>query len=234
MDTNSKIAIFSIVASFVGIVLGWILKEISNKLEEYQNNKKQYRKILFYLLRIRTFIIEAHRDEIKDGIVENSSDGIAEDDKPKAKKITRWILDQIDEEFITKNTSTEIEDLRNKFKETVEILSEISPLIAFDLIENSSIPDYFVNYNTMIEKFKKEHDPDEVSKFLMEIKENFSKKRLDDSIEYLENAILYIASIVGKKTKKDFEEVFEEYHELDYLFKKTKENRLLKDDELPF
>jgi len=234
MDTTSKIAIFSIIASFIGIILGWILKETSNKLEEYQNNKKQYRKVLFYLLRIRTFIIEGYRDEIKDGIAENSSDGINEEDKPKAKEVTRWILDQIDEEFISKKTSGEIDELRIKFKETIEILSEIRPLIAFDLLENSNIPDYFIDFNEMTERFKKQHNPDEVEKFLMDIKENLSEKRLEDSVESLENAILFVAKIVGKKTYKHLEEVFEEYHELDYLFKEKKETRILGEDELPF
>ena len=234
MNITSKIAIFSIIASFIGLILGWILKEMSNKLEEYQNNKKQYRKVLFYLLKIRTFIIEAYRDEIKDGISENSSDGISEEEKPKAKEVTRWILDQIDKEFISKKTKEEINELRVKFNETVELLSEIRPLIAFDLSENSNIPDYFVDYNEMIERFKQKHNPDETEKFLMDIKENLSEKRLDDSLESLENAIIFIAEIVGKKTKKQLEEVFEEYHELDYLFKEKKDGRILEKDELPF
>lgn len=234
MDNNTKIAFFTILASFVGIILGWLLKEFSNKLQEYQNNRKQYRKVLFYLLRIRTFIIEGYRNEIKDGIVENASKGIDESEKSKAKEVTRWILDEVDKEFIGKNTAEDISELRKKFTETIEILSEIKPLIAFDLIENSNIPDYFVDYNKMTEEFKKTHNPDETQKFLMDIKENLSEKRLSESLESLENAILFVAKVVSKKDRRLLEENFEEYHEIDYLLTENKPKRTLKDDELPF
>lgn len=81
---------------------------------------------------------------------------------------------------------------------------------------------------------KREHNPNEVEKFLMDIKENLSEKRLDDSLESLESAILFVAKIIGKKTYRHLEDVFDEYHELDYLFTEKRDTRTLGKDELPF
>jgi len=238
MNISFKIAVFTIVSSFIGIIIGWILKEYSGHLDTKQKNKRQYKKVLFNLMRIRNYVTLSHLDEIKDKIAEVGSKGLPDSDQLKAKDLLLWIMDRFDKDFLNKKIKTDIEEMQKIYSDTIQILSEIDPLLAYELVDKSNLPDYFIDFDTWRDDFSKIEDKQIIQKYLNDIKFNLQESKKDETIIDLENDILYVASLIDKKTKIFLEASFNEFHASDY-FMRNSEN-LNKDieeyakDDLPF
>ena len=86
MDINFKIALITITSSILGILIGWILKELSSRRDINFKNKKQYKKVLFSLLRIRNYVIFSNSEDIKDSIAETYSKNLPDTENLKAKE----------------------------------------------------------------------------------------------------------------------------------------------------
>ena len=194
-------AIFTLLA----VVLGWGLSEGGRFFSEKRQDKRNLRKLLFFLLELKLYLIkEASFEKRIEGIFEMMPPKFAERlelelDSPQLIEEINRLKPKVILLLTNSMTNDRLEFLSNNIDNVLVELSEIFPLLAYDLIEKHDIKNRLSGLNSYFNELQKMSPELVPSDFHSWFKPQIN----DELIKDLNGSIKIIASKIDNLTAND-------------------------------
>lgn len=193
----------------LGVIVGWILSQLTEKMKASREDTRKLKKTLFYLLELRhqlSFYVsnEEHIDIYISLIKEKFShlESVKALDEPQVKQLLVQLIQGIVKE-IPLISPQEMEELNRNFMKTIDSLSEVDPILAFRLSGRQNVKNLLNEIRersrvSVLELTKNVSDVGELDSAFQKIEPNLLKGSLGD----LDEILVEIARAVGRKTAK--------------------------------
>lgn len=204
--------------TLIGVLLGWLLNEISQYFKRRIEYGKELKTLLFHLLSVYFFLvrIKVFKEKLSEIIkkISETKNEIA-NWTPEAKK---GLEEAIKTYLDLRHESNPFSNALKSYEECVERMIAIDPFIAIELKRNTILYEYLKNVTERMSKMnsiKTEHKLFGSNRKLeKEFNDYFQNIYIKDSVEVLEEVIKKISRSIGifayKKANaemKDFREI---------------------------
>lgn len=227
----NKLAIFSL----LGVIVGWILNEVSFLIRTRHQDKRRLKEVLFNLLEVWHYLKISNPEIIIDTLVNVVSVRyrVPNNGVSFLKEFYRDFFNDFLQNFIKKN----INKLKKRYENSITYLAQIDPYLAYKLSEKTSIYEYIDTFEKKIKNLEENISKDHFSfnkEELESMKSLLSSFIIKDSIKDIENDIKKIAKKINflygikisKRLKKYDQFVIKELNKkLDNYLKKFEERR---------
>ncbi|WP_162427263.1 hypothetical protein [Pontibacter pudoricolor] len=205
---NAFTQISTLLSTIVGACLVWFFARRSEKDKIIHEDKKQLKKVLFYLLEIRIRLIESQRyDEFVNFYVEWVRERLPIDAEIMPKEAWESLakpFEAIKERVIGIKFNDESDKLLSQqFNQTVHSLAEVDPLLAYRLSDKQNLKGYIESLSkgeiftdTAYSELEDDYNEVEKSKALKHIETKFMKEATGE----IDSIIIDVAKSVDFKT----------------------------------
>lgn len=213
-------AIITYLSPFFGVALGWYLSERSERQKTLQEDRRKLKRTLFHLLEIRyrlnLFIDDAKSKSKYISLYVKRVEELISLSDVDLTQIRELLWDSIGEVGMGKIylSAHEADELKLKFSESVDQLSEIDPIIAFRLYGREGFAEKLkglteASKNAMSKKFTDPKDLSEIENVLKRAEPAFLKHMIKD----IEEVAIEIATRLDKNTLHEVKLKFDEQPE---------------------
>jgi len=192
------------ITTLIAIVIGWGLNEASKIWTGKRQDKKKLKKLLFYLLELRYYLSveDNHEFKIKQ-FVSRYIDKVkvkydVQDEEINMDQVMHFLSYMLTDRL---EHSNQFELLEQNIDTVIEDLSEILPVMAYELNGQHRIKERLSNADNYFENMKIH-----LGSQPFDFKEWLMPKINDELLDDLEESILRIAKKIGRKTRNQAEQ----------------------------
>jgi hypothetical protein len=233
MEEFDKI-LYGFIFSVVGIIIGWFLNQIGQWFKVRSDQKRTLRFVLFNLLETYHLFSKSDFDSFTKKISNKVKSHIPIEEQTKDTDIyIDQVFSDLVNHYLKPRLLSELNEIENDYKNSVNALAEIDPITAYYLNGKSPILESFEQMENWMNKLQNQNpnDADEIkrsSKLVIEIikpnmfKETQAKLETDiKKIAFKVNPVVWYKS--GKAIKRVKENQSKEIDkEIDEIFEKLK------------
>ncbi len=193
----------NIFVGLIGVFLGWLLTQLSNWYKERKSDNRIRKVLVFKLLELLSRVdivnVKKHTDEIAkkvDSII------LGKNESGKEKEFSRIGSMLIGEELYLKKYEIAFDKLLEQYSESVNELSKIDPIVAFELLQKVNNIKRIRSLSHSFESIFNPKDGDEYSTvFALKLREYITSKS-DDAIyldldKYIKKQILRLSVAIS-------------------------------------
>ena len=190
--------IFVFISSLIFIGFGWFLNETSQWFRLRKEDKKKLKQVLYSLLETFYLFSLSHPEYYKD-VIDSVSRKVIEmfPKETQTEEIKNYLSSfyfDILKEVLKPVWINRLPEIKNNYQLSINELSNIDPILAYQISGNTSIFEYFKEMETLLKEFKGFLEKNKTSSNVVQLLTDKVKSTLfNEAINDLENDIRKIA-----------------------------------------
>jgi hypothetical protein len=138
--------------TILGLVIGWILNELTYLVRSRRENKRQLNAALFNLLDVRFILISTDPDRFIDSITSILKRKFPGQLPKEFDVVVGQLLNTLFQGLVAERQMGEIKSIEKRYSESVDELSRIDPILAYSLSGKQKIYNYLEYLNDYFSK----------------------------------------------------------------------------------
>jgi hypothetical protein len=192
MEINLTTALITI----LGVVIGWLLNELSFLIRLRIKDRRKLKKVLFNLLNVYFYLSRLNIGPQVDTLFNHLKKLLQEPLDPDLMEFLKSIIIKNAEEILNERTREKINSIKNNYESSLKDLSEVNPFLAYRLSDKLDIYDLLDNLESWFKKISSDLNLPN-----LEIEQNlldaFQNKILKEYLDNLEAEIKKLSLSIG-------------------------------------
>jgi type I site-specific restriction-modification system R (restriction) subunit len=205
MESYGQIIIGSVIA-IVSTSIAWFLNQTESYWADKKERNKKLKSLLSHLLEIYQLMVKADIGRFTDKITSKVFKKLKDESlTAETKKQIKDYYEQLGTTFFNPVLSNDLDKVKAGYEESLKDLSEIDPVRAYWLRGKNEIFERLQMFNQFIEEVKSQSPQEfqQIGPYLDSIINSTKKTLIKEAVNDLEEEIIEISGLVGRKQRKE-------------------------------
>jgi hypothetical protein len=208
MESYGQIIIGSVIA-VVSASIGWFLNQAESYWADKKERNKKLKSLLSHLLEIYQLMVKSDIGRFTDKIANRVFKQLKDESlNAETKKQIKDYYEQLGTSFFNPVLSSDLDKVKSGYEQSLNDLSEIDPVRAYWLRGKDEVFERLQMINQFIEDAKSQspNEFQQIGPYLDNIINSTKKTFIKEAVKDLEDEIIEISGLVGRKQRKEIVE----------------------------